>query len=163
VSPSPANGEWTVRAATLADAPVLADFNCRMALETENKRLDPDLVRTAAATLIARPEKGRYLVACDPGTGAVIGQLMLTYEWSDWRNGDLWWIQSVYVAADYRRRGVYRTLYERVETLAKEDGTVVGIRLYVEVANERAQATYAALGMKDAHYRVYEKFFIDLS
>ena len=152
-------GEWTVRAAEPADAPVLADYNCRMAEETEGKRLDPPTVAAGVDGLLSRPEKGRYFVACDPAGGRVVGQLMLTYEWSDWRNGDLWWIQSVYVAPEYRGRGVYRALHEYLEGLAISDPSVVGLRLYVEDRNSRAQATYRAVGMSDAKYRVYEKIF----
>jgi GNAT superfamily N-acetyltransferase len=91
--------------------------------------------------------------------GSAVGTLMFTREWSDWRNGDWWWIQSVYVAPEHRRQGVYRALYRHVEQLARATPDVIGLRLYVERDNQRAQQTYTALGMVDAGYRIFEAEF----
>ena len=101
--------------------------------------------------------KGRYWVA--EADGMIVGQIMVTYEWSDWRNGMIWWIQSVYVHGDYRRSGVFSALYRHVETLAKQDPRVCGIRLYVERGNRRAQRTYASLGMVMTDYQVMQTIF----
>src|SRR6476620_10385211 len=142
-----------IRAATPADAPVIADFNAAMALETEHKRLDPVTLRAGVERAIGRPEEARYFLA-DAG-GRVVGQLMITFEWSDWRNGMFWWIQSVYVEPAYRSKGVFKELYRRVEGMAKEAGAC-GLRLYVEKENAAAQAVYRRLGMGDAGYVVFE-------
>jgi ribosomal protein S18 acetylase RimI-like enzyme len=125
-----------------------------MAEETEGRRLDPAVVGPGVAAVLGSPEKGRYWVA--ETAGVVVGQLMVTYEWSDWRNGLLWWIQSVYVHPDYRRKGVFSSLYRHVESLAADEPAVCGIRLYVENENRRAQQTYAALGMTKPGYVVME-------
>ena len=134
-----------------------------MAWETEHKQLDPALIHAGVAAGIADPAKARYFVAMRDATlaghetvGIAVGTLMLTREWSDWRNGDWWWIQSVYVAPEHRRRGVFAAMYRHVETLARATPEVIGLRLYVERANATAQRTYAALGMQDAGYAVYE-------
>ncbi len=143
----------SIRRAKPNDHATLVEYNRRMAWETEQKRLDDQAVTQGVAAVIADAAKGFYLVA--ERDGEVIGQLMITSEWSDWRNGFFWWIQSVYVRDDARRQGVFRCLYQEVERLAKEIGNVVGIRLYVERDNVRAQKTYAELGMKDAGYVIY--------
>ena len=145
----------SIRAARDSDLDLLVDFNAAMALETETKVLDPAVLSAGVAAVLAEPRRGFYLVAeCD---GVVAGCLMITFEWSDWRNGDWWWLQSVYVAAQYRRAGVFRALYAEVERRAAAAPDVIGVRLYVERANARAQQTYTALGMHETHYRVYEK------
>lgn len=145
----------SVRLARGSDCDSLVEFNRAMALETETKELDPVTLAAGVAAVLAEPRRGFYLVAeCD---GACAGCLMITFEWSDWRNGDWWWLQSVYVDPAYRRRGVFRTLYAEVERRAAMAADVIGVRLYVERANTRAQQTYAALGMHEAHYRMYEK------
>ncbi len=146
----------TVRRGTPADAPVVAEFNARLAWETEGKRLDPAVVAAGVAAGLADPNKGIYFVAEDGG--AIVGMMMITFEWSDWRNGWLWWIQSVYVRAEARRRGVFRTLYEHVYQAACRESDIVGLRLYVEQNNHPAQQTYLRLGMEEAGYRVFEKF-----
>lgn len=146
----------TVRRATPADAAVVTEFNARLAQETEGKALDPAVLAAGVAAGLADPTKGIYLVAEDGGT--VVGMTAVTFEWSDWRNGWLWWIQSVYVRADARRRGVFRALYEYVYQAAVREGDVIGLRLYVEHNNHAAQQTYLRLGMKDAGYRVLEKY-----
>ncbi|MCC6623639.1 MAG: GNAT family N-acetyltransferase [Deltaproteobacteria bacterium] len=131
----------------------LRDGNVAMAHETEAVALDPARVLRGVDAVLADPAKGFYLVA--ELDGAYAGQLMVTYEWSDWRDGTQWWIQSVWVPPEHRRRGVYRALHEAVVTRARAAGAV-GVRLYVADTNARAMATYAALGMEDAGYRVFE-------
>jgi ribosomal protein S18 acetylase RimI-like enzyme len=144
----------TIRRATPADAPVIAEFNRRMALETENKILDEATLSRGVAALLADTAKGFYLVA-DHG-GDVVGQLLITMEWSDWRNGWFWWIQSVYVRADARRHGTFRSLFEEAVQLAATSN-VVGLRLYVDRDNERAQQTYRSLDMEETNYHLYER------
>ena len=145
-----------IRPATKADVTVLADFNMRIAKETENLALDPNVITAGVAAIFQKEERGAYFVA--EVAGQVAGCLMITHEWSDWRNGDIWWIQSVYVHPDFRRRGVFSALYRHVEKAARAAGAV-GIRLYMEEANKAAQATYERLGMKLGHYRVLEQMF----
>ena len=144
----------TVRPAADADAEFLAQGNIAMALEAEHKHLDPATVRLGVRAVLDDPSKGRYFVA--ERDGQVVGQLMITYEWSDWRNGTFWWIQSVFVTPDARRAGVFRALFRHLESLAEGDRSVCGIRLYVERENERAQATYRRCGLEDGGYRVME-------
>lgn len=144
-----------VREAGMADINVLVEFNAAMALETERKTLDPRTLSAGVAAVLAEPRRGFYLVA--EAERDVVGCLMITYEWSDWRNGDWWWFQSVYVRPDYRRKGVFRVLYDEVERLAKARPDVVGVRLYVERDNQRAQQTYSSLGMREEHYRLFGK------
>jgi len=144
-----------IRDANCDDLETLARWAEAMALETERKTLDAATVRAGIAAGIDDPAKAHYLVA--ELDGRAVGTLMLTTEWSDWRCGWWWWIQSVYVAPEGRRQGVYSALYRHVEAQAKAASGICGIRLYVENDNARAQATYGALGMGDAHYRVFEK------
>ena len=143
-----------IRAAHPDDLALLADFACAMARETEARALDRATVTRGIAALLADPARGRYLVA--ERAGAVAGTLMLTDEWSDWRCATWWWIQSVYVAPAHRRHGVFRALYRHVAEAAAADPGVCGLRLYVEQDNRPAQAAYAALGMAENHYRLYE-------
>ena len=145
---------WTIRAATVHDVPQLRDWAIAMAQETEHKLLDPRTVDQGIRAVLDQPRRGAYFVA--EGGGQAVGTLMLTYEWSDWRNGDWWWIQSVYVAPAHRRQGVYAALYAHVLAGAKADPAVCGLRLYVERENANAQRTYESLGMVDAGYRMYE-------
>lgn len=152
--PIPSAPMTTIRPATAADLETLACWAEAMALETEGKVLDPGTIRAGIAAGLADPAKARYFLAEHDGRPA--GTLMLTTEWSDWRNGWWWWIQSVFVATDARRLGVFRALYAHVAAEARATPGVCGLRLYVENDNRRAQATYAALGMDDAHYRVFE-------
>lgn len=145
----------TIRQAIPADAPTIADFNCRLARESEHKRLVPDIVLAGVAAALADPgHKGPYHVAED--SGQILGQLQNTFEWSDWRNGWIWWIQSVYVHPDARRRGVFSALYAHLLQRAKDQGDVVAIRLYVEEDNARAKKTYSRLGMGLSSYGVME-------
>ena len=155
-----------IRDAHLADAPLLAEWAAAMAWETEHKRLDARTVLAGVQTGIADPSRARYLVAMrdaplagDEVLSVPVGTLMLTREWSDWRNGEWWWIQSVYVPEVHRRQGVFAALYRHVEQQARDTGGVVGLRLYVERDNENAQRTYRALGMDDAGYRIFETEF----
>lgn len=146
-----------IRDATPADGTIIASFNARMAEETEGRPLPAEIIGPGVAALLADPGKGRYWVA--QIDGRLVGQMMVTYEWSDWRNGTLWWIQSVYVHPDFRRRGIYSSLYRHVEALAVASDDVRGLRLYVENSNKRAQQTYGALGMVDPNYKVMETIF----
>lgn len=147
-----------IRPATLDDLETIVDFNLRLAAETEDTGLDRDTVRRGVRALLADRAHGAYYVACKDG---IIGQMMHTREWSDWRNGDIWWIQSVYVHPDHRRQGVCRALYEHVRAQAAADPGVVGVRLYVERDNARAQAAYAAFGMRPGGYLVMQDLFGD--
>jgi ribosomal protein S18 acetylase RimI-like enzyme len=144
-----------IRAAQALDAPLLAGFNIAMARETEGKRLLPAVVGAGVRRLLAEPALGFYLVAEAGGT--VAGSLMVTTEWSDWRNGRFWWIQSVYVRPEWRRRGVFRALYRHLADKAERTPDVCGFRLYVEHENAAAQATYRALGMEGTDYLLFEQ------
>ena len=143
-----------IRLATPADAGALIEFNAAMALETEGKELLTDVIGAGVRSLLGNPAAGFYLLA---EQDSVVASLMITKEWSDWRNGTFWWIQSVYVRPEFRRQGVYKNLYRHVQELAANDPKVCGFRLYVERENSRAQATYSALGMKQTHYLVFEE------
>jgi ribosomal protein S18 acetylase RimI-like enzyme len=147
--------EIFVRAATPGDLPTIVEFNRRLALETESLILDGPTLEAGVRAALSDASKARYFVAC-AADGQVVGQMMHTYEWSDWRNGDIWWLQSVYVHPDYRSLGVFRRLFDFVAERAREDSNVVGLRLYVEDHNERAQAVYERIGLKTAGYGVME-------
>lgn len=146
-----------IRKARLTDAAVIADFNSRLAWETEKLRLNSAIVSRGVRALLKDAAKGTYFVA-EQG-GVIVGQLLITYEWSDWRNGHFWWIQSVYAASEFRRDGVFRALYDHVEKLARSRRDVCGLRLYVEKNNHRAHTTYERLGMRHTHYEIYETSF----
>ncbi|MGH8126030.1 MAG: GNAT family N-acetyltransferase [Rhodanobacteraceae bacterium] len=147
-----------IRAATIDDVPFLADCNAAMARETERKNLDHDTLTRGTRAVFDDPRRGFYLVAERDGGPA--GCLLVTHEWSDWRNGDWWWIQSVYVVQAARRHGAFRALYAEVERRAREAGAV-GLRLYVERENARAQQTYLSLGMEEEPYRILRRGFIE--
>lgn len=146
-----------VRGATLSDLDFIVDSNARIAEETEHRVLDRGLLVPGVRAVLEDPGKGRYFIAEE--VGRALGQLMYTTEWSDWRNGDFWWIQSVYVRAEARRSGVFTLLYRHLERLARARRDVCGIRLYMELTNETALATYTRLGMMDSGYRVLEVDF----
>lgn len=146
--------EIDVRPALLADAGTIAEFNQRMAHETEQRLLSPEVLAAGVRAVLSDPERGFYFVANQ--AGRMVGQLMVTREWSDWRNGWFWWIQSVYVAPEFRRRGAYRRLHEFVERTARATPGVCGVRLYVEQENDRAQCVYERLGMQRTRYALYE-------
>jgi GNAT superfamily N-acetyltransferase len=142
------------REATPADIATIAKFNVAMAHETEDKLLDPVIVTRGVTEALKRPEVCRYYVA--EMDGRVVACFMITYEWSDWRCGIFWWVQSVYVDPAFRRRGVFRELHKYVEDKARATKDVIGLRLYVEMDNTPARATYERLGMKQTGYEVYE-------
>ena len=150
------SSQVVIRAARPTDADVIADYNQRIASETESMSLKPETVGAGVRAVIADPAKGTYFVA--EAEGVVIGQLMITHEWSDWRNGDIWWVQSVYVHPEHRKRGAFKALYRHAELQAKAAGAV-GIRLYVDAENETAQQAYIRLGMHLGNYRVMEVIF----
>lgn len=154
MSESRDNSRLEVRTATARDESFVVDCNCRLAWETEHKQLDRPTVTLGVRAALADPAKARYFVACRDGLP--VGQVMHTWEWSDWRNGVFWWLQSVYVLPEHRGGGVFRRLFEHVRELAEADPQVVGLRLYVEQANAAAQAAYLKLGMTDARYGVLE-------
>lgn len=137
------------------DTAVLAGFNIAMAEETENLKLLPEVITAGVEAILTDAGRGFYLVA--ENEGQIAGALMVTSEWSDWRNGFFWWIQSVYVRPEFRRHGIYRSLHEHLRELARTEPNICGLRLYVERENERAQATYSRLGMHETHYLLYEE------
>ena len=143
-----------IRHAERGDITAVAEWNAAMAWETEQKHLDMQVLTRGVTAVFDEPRRGVYLVA--ERDGQAVGCLLITYEWSDWRNGDFWWIQSVYVAPEARRGGVFRALYSDVAARATQAGAV-GLRLYVETENERAQNTYRELGMSECHYLMYEQ------
>ena len=147
---------FVIRSATVHDAETIADYNVRLAEETEETSLNPETVLRGVRALLSDETRGSYYVAC---ADKIIGQMMHTREWSDWRNGDLWWIQSVYVHPDFRRQGVFRSLYAHLKTLAEADPEVVGLRLYVERENQTARATYKGLGMDQTPYLLMQHLF----
>lgn len=150
--------ELTIRLASLSDAETIAAYNAAMAKETEHLELDTARLLEGVRAVLTDASKGFYIVA-ESGS-RVAGQMMITFEWSDWRNGVFWWIQSVYVHPGFRRRGIFRRLYEHAAGLAKDAGTVCGLRLYVEKENRNAQRTYERLGMHRTAYDVYEIDFV---
>lgn len=153
-----AEGDLSIRPGEPGDAAAIVDFQLRMARETEELGLDPDTLRRGVAAVFADPGKGRYWIA-ERGrfeTITAVGCLLTTFEWSDWRNGVILWIQSVYVVPEERGRGVYRALYERVRRQVEESPDLKGIRLYVEKRNAAAQRVYERLGMTREHYDLFE-------
>ncbi len=146
-----------IRDAVRQDLDTLVEFNRRMAEETEGRQLDTKVLTAGVNAVFENHAHGFYLVA--EVDGKIAGSLLVTSEWSDWRNGIFWWIQSVYVVSDFRRKGVYRALYNQVRERAGKSLQVCGCRLYVEKENDSAQATYRRLGMKDTGYRVFEELF----
>jgi ribosomal protein S18 acetylase RimI-like enzyme len=143
-----------VRPATAADAAIVAEFNIAMAQETESTTLDSGTVLAGVRAGISDPNKAMYFVA--EADGCIAGCCMVTHEWSDWRNGDIWWLQSVYVAPQHRRSGVFRAMYRNVESAARSSGAVC-LRLYVERDNLNAKETYQAMGMSLTKYDVMEQ------
>jgi len=144
-----------IRQALSQDIAELAEFNISMARETEGVELIPEVIASGVKGMIENPQRGYYLVVeLDNGIQA---SLMVTTEWSDWRNGMFWWIQSVYVRPSYRRQGLYRELYARVKELAEQEPSVCGFRLYVERENTNAQKSYESLGMVETEYKLFEE------
>jgi GNAT superfamily N-acetyltransferase len=144
----------TIRKGELRDARTITEFNIKMAKETENKELDFETVFCGVKAIMKDPHKGFYLVA--ESKGQILGQLMVTPEWSDWRNMYFYWIQSVYVPEENRKQGVFSALFHHLKDLARYKKSVAGLRLYVEVNNEGAKQTYEALGMHHPGYDMYE-------
>ena len=151
-----------VRPAAKADLDMLVQFSAAMAVETEGRRLDRERLRRGTLAVLESTRHGFYVVAERPGGDAyrVIGQLLITYEWSDWRNADFWWIQSVYVDPEWRRRGVYRSMHHYVLEMARARADVCGVRLYVERDNGVAQTVYRRVGLAPSKYDVFEKDFV---
>ncbi len=147
-----------IRDATPNDWQVIVDYNLRLAEESEGKQLHRETLGAGVRALLAQPSHGRYFLACRDGR--IIGQTMITYEWSDWRNGQIWWIQSVYVEPDSRRQGVFRGLFEHIRQQAESTPGIAGLRLYVEEQNFAAHETYRSLGMQDAGYFVLERLLL---
>src|SRR5262245_52389813 len=149
------NNEITIRTANSSDAEALIAFNQAMALETEGKQLDPGVLSAGVGAVFADEKKGFYVVA--ESAGEIIGGLMVTTEWSDWRNAWFWWIQSVYILPAGRGNRIYSRLYDFVKEMARTQGNVCGFRLYVENENRHAQAVYEKVGMKSSYYLMYEE------
>jgi len=144
-----------IRLATKSDSVNLIAFNQAMAIETENKRLDSDILSAGVLSIFEDDRKGFYVVA--ESDERIVGGLMITYEWSDWRSGWFWWIQSVYIEPEYRGQGIYSELYSFVKNRAREVGGVCGFRLYVEKDNRHAQNVYRKLGMEETYYQMFEE------
>ena len=146
----------------MSDTEIVADFNLRMAWETEQRRLDLSRVQAGVAALLSDSAKGTYFLAETEKDGAkvVAGQLLITYEWSDWRNGNFWWIQSVYVSEEFRARGVFRALFDHIQTLARARKDVCGLRLYMDAHNHGARRTYERLGLQPTNYEMFEIDFV---
>ncbi|QQX81074.1 GNAT family N-acetyltransferase [Shewanella sp. KX20019] len=144
-----------IRKGQVTDLQALINFNQAMALETEDLALDTDVLTKGVNTLLTSPEKGFYLVA--EVNGEIAGSLMVTFEWSDWRAKDYYWIQSVYIRPENRRQGIYNKLYQEVKDIAARNGGAASFRLYVEQENTKAQQTYSALGMEQSYYLMYEE------
>lgn len=146
--------ELLYRAATPADAETIVEFQVAMARETEDVTLEREVTTRGVHAVFADPAHGRYFIA--ESGGRTVASLMITYEWSDWRNGAVWWIQSVYVTPDHRRRGIYAGLYAHVKEMVDAEPSIRGIRLYVDDRNKPAQEVYTRLGMNGEHYKVFE-------
>ena len=157
----PAN-QLIVRQASRTDLDSIVAFSAAMALETEGRTLDEVRLREGTLSLLDSPAHGFFMVAEVPHTepSQLVGQLMITFEWSDWRNAVFWWVQSVYVAPTWRRQGVYRLMHDEIVAQAKADPKVCGIRLYVEQDNRTAQTVYQRVGLAPSAYKVYEQDFV---
>ncbi len=156
-SDGPGSDKFSVRDARPEDRDAIISMSLRLAQETEGKPLDVDVLSAGVSRALADPDRLRFWVA--ERSGHVIGQTAITREWSDWRNGWIWWLQSVYVAIDARGQGVFRRLYEHVHERGRAQPDVIGLRLYVEQDNTRAKKTYEALGMEPGGYHVYEELW----
>ena len=143
----------TIRKARTEDADSIIDFQQKMAWETEKISLVPEIITRGVNSVFANPFYGEYWVAEEDNS--VVASLLITYEWSDWRNSNVWWFQSVYVMPAFRRKGIFRSIYSHIKKEADRQG-VAGLRLYVESNNTEAKKTYEALGMKSGHYLMYE-------
>ena len=146
--------KFSVREAKKNDACKIVEFQMAMAFETESLELDKSVLSLGVNAVLEDHSKARYFIAEDDGNS--IGMLMITLEWSDWRNGWVWWIQSVYTAPEYRKQGIYKQLYEHIKSLVAASDNIRGIRLYVDNRNTAAQKVYRSLGMNGDHYTTYE-------
>lgn len=146
-----------IRPADTADIATIAEFNIALCRETEGRELDPVTVTEGVRRFVSEPSRGRYFVALIDGE--VVGQTAHTFEWSDWRNGEIWWIQSVYVHPRHRSKGVFRALFARIRELGERDADCCGIRLYMERDNETARRSYRSLGFRETGYEVLELLF----
>ncbi|MBL6917656.1 MAG: GNAT family N-acetyltransferase [Gammaproteobacteria bacterium] len=144
-----------IRSASPDDISDIAQFNIAMAQETEERQLDPETIQSGVSGVIQNHAHGFYLIA--ERDQVAVGSLLITFEWSDWRNGTLWWIQSVYVKPEHRRTGVFKALYDAVIARARAAKSVRGIRLYVEQENLDAQSVYQKLSMQKTHYQMFER------
>lgn len=147
-----------IREAGKSDVPVLAEFNQALAKETEDIQLNPETLASGISNALDRDECHYFIAELN---GEVVGQTMITYEWSDWRNGVMWWIQSVYVRPEFRNKGIFRALFRHIEQLARNRPDVRALRLYVMQDNQSGKSTYTALGMQNSGYIVYEKEDLD--
>lgn len=143
-----------IRKAKLEDLETIVKFNYNLAKQTEDKELNLEILNRGIEAILIDSSKGQYYV-CEIDN-KVVGQIMYTYEWSDWRNGTFLWVQSVYVDVEYRRKGIFKELYNHVKQICDNDEGAVGIRLYVEKENFNAKATYKSLGMCECNYHMYE-------
>lgn len=143
-----------IRKAIPEDTPAIIDFQIKMALETENIHLEKSIVTEGVNAVFSDPSKGTYYIA--EKNWEVVGSLLTTYEWSDWRNGTVIWIQSVFVLPEYRQQGIYKTLFQHVSNMVKSDKKLKGIRLYVEKSNKTAHKVYSKIGLNPDHYELYE-------
>lgn len=144
----------TIQKAVIENLEVLIDFQQRLALESESIRLNAETLRKGIMAMFADPAKGIYYIVKEEGQA--IGCHMITYEWSDWRNGMVWWLQSVYVTETHRKKGIFKMMYDNLINIIKKDPQLIGLRLYVDKSNERALQVYKAMGMDGSHYTVYE-------
>ncbi len=146
-----------IRRAEIKDIETIVKFNAAMGYETEGLQLDLIVLRKGVHNILSDESKGFYILA--ELDGNVIGQTMITFEWSDWRNGFFWWIQSVYVLPENRKSGVFKSIYKHVHEIASADKNVCGLRLYVDRKNEQAKKAYENLGMLHSHYEMYDVEF----
>ena len=144
----------TVREANPLDENIIANFQVRMAKETEQIDLDRDIVNKGVIAVLNSPEKGIYFVA--ESENKIIASMLITFEWSDWRNGNVYWIHSIYVLPEFRKKGVFKTMYLHLKNIAQKDENIRGLRLYVDKTNINAQKVYETMGMDGDHYMLYE-------
>lgn len=149
--------DLVIRPATPRDCNIIVEFNLQLAMESEGHELDRQVLASGVAQALGHSDYCRYFVA--EINGQVIGQTMITYEWSDWNNGIIWWIQSVYIHPDCRRQGYFRRIFQWIADQARMDPAVIGLRLYVDQSNQKAMQTYESLGMYRLNYLMYETMF----
>jgi ribosomal protein S18 acetylase RimI-like enzyme len=142
------------RRANIEDANVIIDFQIRMALETENLNLEKEIVRKGVIKVFNDISKGKYYIIID--NDKIVGSLLITPEWSDWRNGSILWIQSLYIDSLYRRKGLFKYMYNYLKKMVEESDELLGLRLYVDKSNKDAQIVYENIGMDGNHYKLYE-------